>query len=250
MYLTLLVTFRYESARDMQARVVWVRTNDSNSVQYGLIRMKVDKDDDLEGTLRTMFPASEFPEAKWAAAEMADTQDDERVAVVNVGTIDNEQKLIDVFKNDDHNYFAGLNAGFQIVSAEEFWTSVDRVGIRSNFEKRDAWYVREMYESGMLLRAGVSHREIFWQRIQASGNAGQVDRSTIVFHENSPARAGAKRKDAGSVVAGGRIRRGRSSLAELRAKEMALLEQLQSVRSEIAKAEGTADASDDSDGDR
>ena len=77
-----------------------------------------------------------------------------------------------------------------------------------------------------------------------------MDRDTIVFHENSPARAGAKRKDAGSVVAGGRIRRGRSSLAELRAKEMALLEQLQSVRNEIAKAEGTADASDDSDGDR
>jgi hypothetical protein len=104
-----------------------------------------------------------------------------------------------------------------------------------------------MYESGMLLRAGVSHREIFWQRIQESGNAGRVDRDTIVFHENSPALAGGKRKDAGSEEAGGYRRYAREffSLDDMRVREKNLLEQLQSVRNEIAKAEGTADVSDD-----
>jgi hypothetical protein len=102
-----------------------------------------------------------------------------------------------------------------------------------------------MYESDMLARVGVSNTQAFWKRIQESGKAGQVYRDTIVFHENSPARAGGKRKDAGSEEAGGRIRRGRSSLVELRAKETALLEQLRSVRSDIAGLEGAGDASDD-----
>jgi hypothetical protein len=112
MYLTLLVTFRYESARDTQERVVWFRKIDGASVRYKLIRMEVDEEDDLEDTLRTMFPASEFPEAKWAAAEMDDTQDDERVAAVNVGTVHDEQTLIDALKKDEYNYFAGPYDGF------------------------------------------------------------------------------------------------------------------------------------------
>jgi hypothetical protein len=249
MYLTLLVTFRYESERFTQERVVWFRKIDGASVRYKLIRMEVDEEDDLEDTLRTMFPASEFPEAKWAAAEMDDTQDDERVAAVNVGTVHDEQTLIDALKKDEYNYFAGPHDGFQAVPLEKFWTLVDRAGTGSRFDERDTLPLYAMHEGGMLKRVGVSTRQAFWQSTQASGGGGRVDRNTIVFHENSPARAGAKRKDADSKEAGGRIRRGCSSLVELRAKETALLEQLQSVRNEIAKAEGTADVSDDSDGD-
>lgn len=161
MILTLLVTFRFEGVRHTQECAVWFRKVEGNNVTYRLIRFEVDEDDSIEETLETMFPVSDFPGAKWVVAEMGDTTYDDCVAAVNVGTLDDEQKLLDAFKKDGRNYFAGPRDVIQIVPLEEIWTRVDRAAADSNFDTRDTWTLCAMYESGMLAGVGLSNTATF-----------------------------------------------------------------------------------------
>jgi hypothetical protein len=215
-----------------------------------LIRVQVYDDYIVEDVLKIIFQVSEFPEAKWAVAKMAGTLDDKRVAAVNVGTVHDEQKLFDAFTEGKRDYYAQQYDVLVSVCLEEFWTRVDRANLAFNFDTWDAPLLYAMHESGMLAKVDVSDTRVDWQSIKDIATVRRVDHSTIVFHNNSPVRVSGKRKDVDGQEAGGRIRRGRSSLVELKAKEMDLLEQLQSVRNEITEAKGTADVSDDSDGDR